>query len=294
MPVTKQKMLQTIEELRQWSLDQRTNGLTIGLVPTMGALHNGHLSLVRESMKRCDKTIVSIFVNPSQFAPDEDFHKYPRPLENDLKLLSETGAPEVFVPSVEEMYPADFDASVHVGGVSVPFEGQLRPTHFDGVATVVLKLFNASQAHQAFFGQKDFQQVCVIKKMAADLNVPVEIIVCPIIREPDGLAMSSRNQYLSVEHRKQAVALSQSILLAEELIVTKKERRSEVILDAVRQKICTGTDFVLDYAVLADVKTLRELDVLEPETTPQAVLLLAARLGTTRLLDNAVFDVFLQ
>ncbi|MDR0871037.1 MAG: pantoate--beta-alanine ligase [Planctomycetaceae bacterium] len=284
-------MLTTIDELRNWSNEQHAAGLTVGFVPTMGALHEGHLSLVKAANERCDKTVVSVFVNPAQFAPNEDFHKYPRPLENDLKVLKSAGAPEVFVPSVAEMYPDGFDASVHIGGVSQPFEGQFRPVHFSGVATVVLKLFNAGQADIAFFGQKDYQQVCVVRKMVSDLNVPVKIAVCPIVREPDGLAMSSRNRYLSAEHRRQAVVLSRSLAEAERLISVKKEQKVKNIVAAMTKTICTDTDFTVDYAAVADPETLRELDIIDPLKHSAVVILLAAKIGTTRLIDNAVIEL---
>jgi pantoate--beta-alanine ligase len=277
-------MLTTIAELQQFAKEQHRAGKRIGLVPTMGALHEGHLSLVQVANEQCDTTVVSIFVNPTQFAPNEDFHRYPRPLENDLRLLQTAGSPEVFAPSVEEMYPSGFDVSVHVGGVTQILEGAIRPTHFAGVATVVLKLFLASGADAAFFGQKDYQQVCVIKKMVADLNVPIEIAVCPIIREPDGLAMSSRNRYLSESERKQAVVLSKSLGIAEKMMIEQKMKDVSVIRDIVRKTIQTAPDMVIDYVSICEPVTLRELTTAESA----AVILLAAKIGTTRLIDNAV------
>jgi len=281
-------IIKTIEELRRWSKQQHLDGKSIGIVPTMGALHEGHLSLVRHAGEQRGATVVSIFVNPTQFAPNEDFHKYPRPLENDLALLETTGNPAVFLPSVEEMYPTGFDAAVHIGGVSQFFEGRLRPTHFDGVATVVLKLFAASGADTAFFGQKDFQQCCVVRKMVSDLNLPVEIVVCPTVREADGLAMSSRNSYLSAEHRRQSVVLSQSIERARNLI-EKQVRDVPKILDEVRTVISSAPDIRLDYAALADSETLQKLT--DFDNVSEMVLLLAAHIGTTRLIDNEVFKV---
>jgi pantoate--beta-alanine ligase len=276
----------TISELRQFVQQQRQAGKRIGLVPTMGALHGGHLGLVKIANEKCGTVIVSIFVNPTQFGPNEDFNRYPRTLENDLKLLQTVGSPSIFAPAAEEMYPNGFDTSVHIGGVSVPFEGTIRPSHFDGVATVVLKLFLASQADAAFFGQKDYQQVCVVKKMAADLNVPVEIVMCPIIREPDGLAMSSRNRYLSEKERQQAVVLSQSLADAERMIVTAKIRSAETIRRVLGEKI-RSAGMTIDYVAVADPATLQELTEIESE----AVILLAARLGSTRLIDNALICV---
>ncbi len=248
----------------------------------MGALHEGHLSLVRAAKEQCDEVVVSIFVNPTQFGPNEDFHRYPRPLENDLSLLETVGSPEVFVPCVEEMYPSGFDVSVRVGGVAEVLEGRSRPTHFSGVATVVLKLFLASAADAAFFGQKDFQQVAVIQKMVNDLNVPIDIVVCPIIREPDGLAMSSRNGYLSESQRKQATVLYRSLEAAKRMIVTE-EIRDATVKKAMQEIIATATDAEIDYIALADPRTLRELDTVDRD---EIVVLLAVRFGTTRLIDN--------
>ena len=275
-------MFTTIAELRSFVQEQHLLGKRIGLVPTMGALHEGHLSLVRLSQKQCDVTIVSIFVNPTQFGPNEDFQRYPRTLENDLQLLKSAGSPAVFVPDAAEMYPTDFNTSVHVGGVSLPFEGAVRPGHFDGVATVVLKLFLASQADVAFFGQKDYQQLCVIKKMVADLNVPIEIVMGATIREPDGLAMSSRNRYLSEEERHRAVVLSQSLFAAQKRIVKENIRSAETIRQMIRDHIQQAGGMTIDYIAVADPVTLQELATIETG----AVLLLAVRLGATRLIDN--------
>ncbi|MDR1964702.1 MAG: pantoate--beta-alanine ligase [Planctomycetaceae bacterium] len=285
-------MITTIEVLRRWSRQQHDVGKRIGLVPTMGALHDGHLSLVNAAQQSCDATLVSIFVNPTQFAPNEDFHRYPRPLENDLRLLQTVGKelPEVFVPNVEEMYPPGFDVTVNVGRISQPFEGRVRPTHFNGVATIVLKLFLASGADVAFFGQKDFQQVCVVRKMVADFNVPIEIVVCPIVREPDGLAMSSRNRYLSAAQRKQAVVLSQSLSIAEAMIVDEKIDDAEVIRRKIRKQIETAPDMRIDYIAIADPETLQELTTIE-STKPEIVILIAAQIGTTRLIDNRLIRI---
>jgi pantoate--beta-alanine ligase len=277
-------MITTIKELQNWSRQHHNAQKRIGLVPTMGALHDGHLSLVKIANQCCDVVLVSIFVNPTQFGVNEDFHQYPRSLENDLRLLQTVGSPEVFAPDVAEMYPAGFDVSVHVGDVSQPLEGQFRPTHFDGVATVVLKLFLASGADTAFFGQKDFQQVCVIRKMVTDLNIPIEVVVCPTVREPDGLAMSSRNRYLSEIQRSQATVLSQSLRLAEQMINDKNICNVETIRQIIRSKIETVFDMTIDYISIADLQTLHELTTIHTD----AVILVAARLGKTRLIDNIV------
>lgn len=276
--------MKTIEALREWSREQHRAGRRIGLVPTMGALHEGHLSLVRAARAQCDATVVSIFVNPTQFGPNEDFHRYPRPLQADLELLKAIGSPEVFAPMVEEMYPPGFDSSIHIGRVTGSFEGRLRPTHFDGVATVVLKLFLASGADVAFFGQKDYQQACVVRKMVAELDVPIEIVVCPIVRESDGLAMSSRNRYLTPSQRAQAVVLSQSLDQAERMVRESKDLDIDSIRSAIEQTIRSAPEAEIDYAALADPVTLEELSVLQTEM----VALLAVRFGTTRLLDNRV------
>ena len=284
-------MITKVAELQDWSRRQHAEGRRIGLVPTMGALHEGHLSLVRAANEHCDSTVVSIFVNPTQFGPHEDFHRYPRPLENDLKLLETVGSPEIFVPDVEEMYPEGFDVSVHVGGVTQSFEGRSRPTHFAGVATIVLKLFMASGADAAFFGQKDYQQAGVIRKMVADLNIPTEIVVCPIIRESDGLAMSSRNRYLSDSQRVRAASLSISLEAARKMIVEEKVRDVETVRAMMRKIILASPeaeiDTVIDYVALADPATLREIDEID---RPEIVVLLAVRIGTTRLIDNALIS----
>ena len=277
-------MYTTIATLRSFVQSHRLAGRRVGLVPTMGALHDGHLSLVKMSNEQCDITVVSIFVNPTQFGPNEDFARYPRTLENDLRLLESVGSPAVFVPDATEIYPAGFDTTIHVGNVSLPFEGAVRPAHFDGVATVVLKLFLASQADAAFFGQKDYQQLCVIKKMAADLNVPIEIVMGPTIREPDGLAMSSRNRYLSESERCRAVILSQSLAEAERMIVVEKVRSAETIRQMIQDKILTAGEMTIDYIAVAHSLTLQELAIIETE----AVILLAVRLGGTRLIDNVI------
>ena len=282
----KPHIISTISELRSFVSRQRQSGIRVGLVPTMGALHAGHLSLVQMSGEQCGTTIVSIFVNPVQFGHGEDFARYPRTLENDLRLLASFPSLAVFLPDVGEMYPDGFDLSVRVGSVAIPFEGEVRPNHFDGVATVVLKLFLASQADVAFFGQKDYQQLCVIRKMVADLNVPIEIVMGPTIRERDGLAMSSRNVYLSEEQRRKAVMIPQSLFEAEQMISTKNIRSATQIKQRIQEIIrpanSTADDISIDYIAVADPISLHELADIES----LAVILLAARLGQTRLIDN--------
>ena len=262
----------------------KRQGKTIGLVPTMGALHEGHLSLVRRSRQTCDVTAVSIFVNPTQFAPGEDYEKYPRVLEADLEALASAGGADfVLAPTPAAMYPEGFDARVHIGGVTKRLEGEFRPTHFDGVAVVVLKLFNMSGADVAFFGQKDYQQAAVIKKMVRDLNLPVKIEVCPIVREPDGLAMSSRNKYLSAEERAQAPVLKQALDLAKAQIEAGNRDTAD-LKHQMRRLISAAPSAAIDYISIADPATLEELDAV----SGPAVILLAVKIGATRLIDNIV------
>ena len=261
-------------------------GQTVGFVPTMGALHAGHASLIAAARRECDFVVVSIFVNPTQFAPHEDLAKYPRPLAADRRICQQAGADLVFVPSVEAIYPAGFSTYVTVEGLSSILEGLARPTHFRGVTTVVLKLFQMVPADIAYFGQKDYQQQTIIRKMVADLNLPITIRVCPTIREPDGLAMSSRNVYLNSAQRQVSLALHRTLELARTELA-----RGERDLPALRQRLraCLGSDPAVqpDYATLVDPETLAELDT----PGPRVVALVAARVGTTRLIDNAVIDL---
>jgi pantoate--beta-alanine ligase len=274
------------DELRSQVLAWRAAGESVGLVPTMGALHAGHLSLVGRSTEECRRTVVSIFVNPTQFGPNEDFSRYPRRLENDLALLSDTGVNLVFAPATEEMYPAGHATFVEVERVSRLWEGAIRPGHFRGVATIVLKLFNAAPADRAYFGQKDYQQSVVIRRMVADLNVPIEIQVCPTVREPDGLAMSSRNAFLNPEERGRAQVLSRSLRRAAEL-ARGGERDARRIASEMRRMVESTAEVVLDYAALVDPDTLEEVNRVEGP----AVALIAARVGSTRLIDNELIGM---
>ncbi len=254
---------------------------TFGLVPTMGALHAGHLSLVRRAKAENDRVGVSIFVNPTQFGPQEDLSKYPRPLEHDLQLLAETGVDLVWTPTPDIVYPAGFQTWITVENVTQPLEGERRPGHFRGVATVVAKLFNAFTPDRAYFGQKDAQQVVVIKRMARDLNFPVEIVVCPIQREPDGLAMSSRNAYLNPTERKAATVLYRA-LSAAKAAFEAGERDAAKLREAMLAVLTSEPLARPDYVSAADPDTLVELERIE-----KGVLLsMAVRLGTTRLIDN--------
>ena len=264
--------------------DLRRQGKRIGLVPTMGALHLGHLSLAIVAKNECDVVVVSDFVNPTQFAPNEDYDRYPRMIDADLTLLSHIQADFLFAPSPEAMYPRGFDAKVHVGGVSEILEGAFRPTHFDGVTTVVLKLFMITRADVAYFGQKDYQQFRVIKKMVDDLNLTTQVEMCPIIREQDGLAMSSRNRYLSDEERKQALGLNESLEEAERLIHAG-ERNAQIICDAIRERILLrAPNATIDYIHIGEPRSLKPLE----RVVGNVVILLAVRIGQTRLIDNRI------
>ncbi len=274
------------DELRRQVLAWRVAGESVGLVPTMGALHAGHLSLVARSVEECRRTVVTIFVNPTQFGPDEDFARYPRPLERDLELLAAAKAEVVFVPSTDEMYRAGHTTIVEVGGISQRWEGAIRPGHFRGVATVVLKLFNLAPADRAYFGQKDYQQTVVVRRMVADLNLPIEIRVLPTARDPDGLALSSRNAYLTAHERSQALALSHSLRRAAEL-ATGGERDAKLIAREMRRILGSTPGLNLDYATLVDPDNLEEVS----RVAGPVVAIVAARVGRTRLIDNEIINV---
>ncbi len=264
---------------------ERRAGKTIGFVPTMGALHEGHLSLVDASTAECDLTVASVFVNPTQFGPDEDFEKYPRDLAADAAMLTQRGVDLVFAPDVEEMYPPMSCTHVDLDGVALPLEGEFRPGHFRGVATVVLKLFHAVTPDRAYFGQKDYQQTQVVKRMTADLLVGVEIRVCPIVREPDGLAMSSRNAYLDRETRQHALVVPQSLACVESMIAAG-ERQTATILAAARALFDGVPDARIDYIALVDPNTLSPVEQISGRT----LAAVAAHLGATRLIDNRLID----
>ena len=261
----------------------KRQGLSVGLVPTMGFLHEGHMSLVAASQTRCERTVVSIFVNPTQFRPEEDLSSYPRDEERDRTMLEQAGVDLLFLPSVEAMYPRGFASSVEVRGLSEKLAGAHRPGHFHGVTTVCAKLFNCIPADLGFFGQKDYQQVQIIKRLVQDLNFPIGIVMCPIVREPDGLARSSRNVYLSPEERARAVVLSESVAQASQLYF-KGERRTKAFSRLVRENM-SETGFELMYAVVVDPETLEEVDVV----VPGSVLLIEVYAGRTRLYDNHIF-----
>jgi pantoate--beta-alanine ligase len=282
------EILHTVAELREWARELRSTarneaGNTIGLVPTMGALHAGHASLIRAARASVGTVAVSIFVNPTQFGPNEDYVLYPRSLEADCALAEAEGADAVFAPSVEELYPAGAATFVEVAGLSARLDGRSRPGHFRGVATVVTKLLIASEADRAFFGQKDAAQVAVLRRMVADLRLAAEIVVCPIVREADGLALSSRNVYLSPEERKQALTLSRAVREAEKLVATG-ERRSITLIEAARQTFANVPEVRVDFIELANWATLEPVET----ATPGTLFALAAWVGKTRLIDNAI------
>jgi pantoate--beta-alanine ligase len=257
----------------------------VGLVPTMGYLHEGHLSLVRRARQDCEHVVVSIFVNPTQFGPKEDLSKYPRDLDRDLSLLEPLGTDMVWTPSSEDMYPSGYQTWVEVEGITRPLEGAMRPGHFRGVTTVVAKLFNAVQPHRAYFGQKDAQQAAVIRQMARDLSYPLEVVVCPIVREPDGLAMSSRNVYLDPEQRKAATVLYRSLCAAKEAY-DDGERDAEKIRGKMKEVLASEPLADVQYVSCADYDTLEELETV----TGKALLSMAVFVGKTRLIDNMILE----
>jgi len=294
------EILRTVAELRHWSRESRSRaigiearndgGNLIGIVPTMGALHAGHASLIRAARASVGYVAVSIFVNPTQFGPHEDYARYPRSFEADCALAESEGADVVFAPSVEELYPPGAATFVEVAGLSHRLDGQSRPGHFRGVATVVAKLLIATEADRAFFGQKDAAQVAVLRRMVADLRLPAEIVVCPIVREPDGLALSSRNLYLSPAERIQALALSRAIRQAEASVAAGERRASALIeaarrlFDAERSSVAAEPEVRIDYIALVDWATLEPVEI----AAPGALFAVAAWVGQTRLIDNTI------
>ncbi|HOB75950.1 MAG TPA: pantoate--beta-alanine ligase [Phycisphaerae bacterium] len=277
--------LETIEQVRKYVGEARKAGRRIGFVPTMGALHEGHRSLMRAARAACDEVIVSIFVNPTQFGPGEDFERYPRPLEADLAACREEGVGAAFCPSVAEMYPPDSVTTVTVSRLTEGLCGAHRPGHFNGVTTVVTKLFNIVQPDVAFFGQKDAQQAAVIRRMVRDLCMPVEIVVCPTVREPDGLAISSRNSYLSAGERAQALSLSAALRWAEAQ-VRAGQRDVESLVREMRRQIDAAGPCGIDYIEIVDADDLRPKAVVEG----RCLIALAVRIGNTRLIDNMVVE----
>ena len=280
----KVEIVTSVAELSEVVRGLRGSGRTIGVVPTMGALHEGHLSLARASLADNDETIATIFLNPTQFAPQEDFSRYPTTLDSDVARLAEEGVRYVFAPSPEEVYPKDFSTSVAPPAVGRRLEGEFRPTHFGGVVTVVLKILNMTCADKAYFGQKDYQQALVIRQVVRDLNVPTEIRVCPIIRDEDGLALSTRNVFLSPEQRRIALSLNKTLLHVEAQIKSGQRDGFEVVTEMRQMLIDFGVERI-DYAIIAHPDSL---EMADPIVLP-AVALIAAYVGETRLLDNRVF-----
>jgi pantoate--beta-alanine ligase len=277
--------IHTIEWMKQIAHDARASERSLGLVPTMGALHEGHFSLIRAAKQECAPVVVSIFVNPTQFGPNEDFTKYPRRIEDDRAALENLGVDYLFAPTAQGMYPSGFRTSVTVQGWSDRLEGRSRPGHFSGVATVVLKLFEIVQPRRAYFGRKDAQQVRIVRQMFADLNLGTEIIVRPILRESDGLALSSRNVYLQADDRRAAVALSRSLVAVRDE-VAKGERDATRLLTSLRRVLDAEPRVALDYAEIVDAETF------EPVITLRGAcyVLIAAKVGATRLIDNALIE----
>jgi pantoate--beta-alanine ligase len=277
------EILRTVTELRQWSRENRRKGNSIGLAPTMGALHAGHASLIRAAAASCGAIAVSVFVNPTQFGPNEDYAVYPRSLDADCALAQSEGASVVFAPAGEELYPAGAATFVEVEGLSNRLDGGSRPGHFRGVTTVVAKLMIAAEPDRAFFGQKDAAQVAVLRRMVTDLRLATEIVVCPIVREADGLARSSRNMYLGTAERTQALTLSRAIHQAEAL-VARGERRSSALIAAVRETFAAEPAIRVDYIELVNWATLEAVEI----AAPGSLFAVAAWVGATRLIDNTI------
>jgi pantoate--beta-alanine ligase len=277
------KVLETADAMRAWSEEQRSSGKRVGFVPTMGALHEGHASLMRAAASENDIAVASIFVNPTQFAPNEDFDKYPRTWDADLAICEACGIVAIYAPRKDAIYPPGYATYVNVEGLSEGLCGVSRPIFFRGVATVVTKLFNAVRPHRAYFGQKDAQQCAVIKRMTQDLEFGIEIVIMPTVREADGLAMSSRNRYLNVEERGRALCLSRSLFAAKRMVLDGARDAKEIV-NAVR----TGmADVQIDYVELVDAETMQPVERIEKP----AVLAVAAFVGPARLIDNVTLNI---
>lgn len=279
------KIVHTIEEVRTQVKEWRKNGESVGLVPTMGYLHEGHQSLIKKSVEQNDKTVVSVFVNPMQFAPTEDLESYPRDLNADAELCTETGADLIFNPEPEEMYKNGFCSFVDMIGPTAELCGKSRPIHFRGVCTVVSKFFNIVQPDRAYFGQKDAQQLAVIKRMVLDLNVPIEIVGCPIIREDDGLAKSSRNTYLNDEERKAALILSKTIFMGKKLVEDGLTDAKELVR-LMKENIETEPLAKIDYVEVVDFNDIS----IKDEISDNTLVAMAVYIGKTRLIDNFIVE----
>jgi len=279
------RTISSIREMQRVAEKLRLKGKRIAVVPTMGYLHDGHLSLIKLAREKSDIVIVTVFVNPTQFAPSEDFERYPRDPQRDRRLAQAAGCDILFTPRASEMYPKDYLTYVQVEKLSNILEGKFRPTHFRGVTTVVAKLFNITRPHRAVFGQKDAQQAIIIKQMVRDLNFDIEILVAPTVREADGLAMSSRNVYLNAEERKDALLLRKALELAESMI-RNGEQDARKVRRRMGQMITSSGNIVLDYVAIVDANSLNDLPRLQQGR--KTLVALAARVGKTRLIDNTV------
>lgn len=282
------KILTTIQETHSLMGAYKSKGKRIVIVPTMGYLHEGHLSLVRQAKELGDIVISTLFVNPKQFGPKEDFDKYPRDFERDRKMLENTGCDYLFAPDSREMYPDNFSAHISIGGITEILEGKTRPTHYDGVALVVLKLFNITKADIGIFGQKDYQQFMVIKKLVEDLNLDLKLVMAPIIRESNGLAMSSRNRYLSQEEFTQAAIINKSLMSARKAI-SEGLRNRQSIINLVRDELITSALIKIDYVECVLDSTFELVN--DFKSGDKLVILIACWFGTTRLIDNIIVDV---
>ena len=280
------EIARTVDEIRRLVGASRQAGQTVGFVPTLGALHDGHMSMIRQARKETDYVVVSIFLNPTQFGPNEDLNKYPKREQQDLDLCREAGIDAVFLPSVEQMYRGGYRTVVKVKGLSEKLCGAERPGHFDGVCTVVAKLFNIIGPSLAYFGQKDAQQALIIRRMVADLDLPIEVRVCPTVRETSGLAMSSRNAYLSEQQREQAGCLYKAMLKGQELIASG-EQDAEKVIGAMRQVISQAGVSEIDYIEAVDAETLEKAT----QTSQTWLLAAAIRIGQARLIDNILVDM---
>lgn len=280
------EIIKTIKEMKNFARSAQAAGKTVALVPTMGYIHQGHLSLMVQARQACDVVVASIFVNPLQFGAGEDYEEYPRDLSRDAALIKSAGAAAIFAPSVAEMYPKGYQTFVEVEKITGRLCGSSRPGHFRGVTTVVSKLFNIVRPDQAFFGQKDAQQVLVLKKMTSDLNLDLEIITVPIVREADGLALSSRNIFLSPEHRKAALVLSRSLREAE-AVIKNGERDAQTVLNQLKKAITAEPAARIDYVEVVSTTDLQPLETLEGEV----LIALAVFFGKTRLIDNIMLTV---
>ena len=279
------EIAKTIESVRNLVKAARSQGKKIGLVPTMGALHIGHISLIEAAVKRCEFVVVSIFVNPTQFCPGEDFEKYPRPLDADLEICKKAGIDVVFAPAQEQMYGAENLTWINVEKLTEQLCGQSRPVHFRGVTTVCAKLFNIVEPDIAFFGQKDGQQAIVIKRMVADLNMPLEIAICPTIRQPDGLAVSSRNKYLTKQQKKDATLIYKSLQKCQQMI-DARVTDSETIIAEMRKILSQAPSIKIEYISIIDAETLQTTDHIDR----QVLAAVAVKIGSARLIDNILVD----